>query len=243
MRSPKDARRAKAGNAVAWLALTTSIVGLLFSFLQWRGTQDQLDLQRRAIDDQRGRLLIDGAYVDLYDAATGSWRYGANNQALVNQRLAYDDFERSEVFVVLDIYNVSHTSLTMKRAGVVVDGTNEIAPTPTFCPQAGPTAALTECPLPITLQPQTNSLLYLRLSDVTDALGCNAFLSEKGLIGAVQIADDRVASGKTQTFDPFSPVCAGPVTSAARSSPSGARTAPPSLDSTTPSLETAAPTR
>jgi hypothetical protein len=93
------------------------------------------------------------------------------------------------------------------------------------------------------LQPQTNSLLYLRLSDVTDALGCNAYVNGKGLIGAVQIADDRVASGKTQTFDPFSPVCAGPVTSAPRSSPSGAGTATPSRESPAPSLETAAPTR
>lgn len=241
MTAPRVSRRAPAGNAVAWLALATSIAGLLFSFLQWRGTQDQLDLQRLAIDDQRGRLLIDGAYVDLYDSATGTWKYGANNQILMNQRLAYGDFEAAEVFVVMDIYNVSHTALTMKRAGVVLDGTNRIAATPTFCAQAGPTSALTTCPLPITLQPQTNSLLYLRVSDVTDELSCNEYVNAKGLIGAVQIADDRVASGKTQTFDPFSPVCAGPVTSPPPAI--GSETATRSRESTPPSLGTPAPTR
>jgi hypothetical protein len=224
------------------LALATSIAGLLFSFLQWRGTQDQLDLQQRAIEDQRGRLLIDGAYVDLYDPATSAWKYGANNPTLVNQRLAYGDFDDFEVYVVLNVYNVSHTSLTMKGAGVVLDATNELAATPTFCAQAGPTSALTPCSLPVTLQPQTNSLLFLRVSDVTGALSCNDYINAKGLIGAVQMADDRVASGKTQTFDPFSPVCAGPVT------PSPGATSSDSPDATSTrspptSLETSPPTR
>jgi hypothetical protein len=93
---------------------------------------------------------------------------------------------------------------------------------------------LNKCDLTSPLKPQSNTVLYLRLNDAVRSLECNRYVSETGLVGAVQYLDDRITSAKTQTYDPFSLVCPGPVT-ATPSAPSGSRTAYPSTEPSAPS--------
>jgi hypothetical protein len=208
-----------------WAALVVSILSLTVSIAGWVVSWQQLETQRDAIDAQRNRLQV-SAFVTLHNMATDEWRGGANSQELANQRLSYDDFASHEVFVVLNVYNIGDYPVGIKKAGLLLDGRQRIAQSEVLCAQPGPITELNNCDLTSPLNPQSNTVLYLRLNDVASSLECNTYVSETGLVGAVQYLDDRITSAKTQTYDPFSPVCPGPI-APTPSAPSGSPTAEP----------------
>jgi|tagenome__1003787_1003787.scaffolds.fasta_scaffold20739483_1 hypothetical protein len=194
-----------------WLPLVVSIVALVASaasaaigYNQYRTAKDQLA-------EQEGRLSIDLAYVDLYDAENHAWKNGANKQALAGQRLPYMDFASQDVFITLHVFNISHAPLAISKVGLIADENNKLIEAKPFCDQTGPVSTVSPCNLPIMIKEQTDTNLHLRVNDVEKEISCNQYVNRTGLIGAVETADGRIWSGKTQTFDPFSPVCAGPV--------------------------------
>jgi hypothetical protein len=203
---------------VAWLALAVSLAGVSVSLVQiheqGQQFQQQLSLQKASIEAQQGQLSIDSGSVDVYDFGAKQWESDEPNPAsLVNERLTYDTFSRpgTAVFIRMHVFNISHVTLAVKSAGLVVDQRNRMIPAHVYCKQQNPGEPIGECNLPIQLQPQSDAWLSLRVNDVATKLGCNNFVKQVGLIGAVETADNRISSIKTQTFDPFSPVCSGPV--------------------------------
>jgi|tagenome__1003787_1003787.scaffolds.fasta_scaffold20632322_1 hypothetical protein len=216
----------------AWIALVVSILGLVVSIAGWVVSWQQLQTQKGAIEDQKNRLQV-SAFVALHDVATGEWRGGANSQELANQRLSYEDFSSHEVFVVLNVYNIGDYPVGIKRTGLLLDGKNRIAEVEALCAQPGPTLDLRRCDLTSALKPQSNTVIYLRLNNAGKGLECNPYVSGTGLVGAVQYLDDRITSAKTQTYDPFSPICPGPI-NPTRSPPPGSSTPEPPTASTAP---------
>ncbi len=214
----QEVRVARLALGASLISLLLTIAGLIatnvWSHKQWEIQKEDLATQRAELDETRrqfdltrGHLVIE-AYVRIYDRETGKWTEG--EAPFAGQQLAYDHFGDA-VYVLMDVVNDGQAAARIESAGVMLGpDESDYFPTSAFCLDADrPTVV--DCAFTVTLEPQHKTAIYAEVGGIRDKFACNDFLRERGIIGALKTIDGTVIQAETDTREPFSNDCSGPV--------------------------------
>ena len=220
---------------VAWLSLAVSIIGLLGTniWAYWQNDnqakqidaqdetltaqQQALDAQKEALEVQKAQLeqtvrqveeahgiLQMEASIAIWDIDTQEWTSSIEEGNVYHGETLGQEAFADDVYIRLEVTNIGTATTQVQSSGYLLSDTGPVVSGEKRCTFSG-VEDFEPCRSPIEVPARSVVSIYVDLSDVD--LGCNDYVEERGIVGAIRTIDDTLLEQETGTRVSFSDDC------------------------------------